>query len=237
MRPGRRGTGGSVTALRYHNVYGPGMPRDTPYAGVAAIFRSALAAGRAPEVFEDGGQRRDFVHVRDVAAANVTCARAAAARPERTRVQRRQRCRAHHRRHGRVARGRNRWPAPVISGRFRLGDVRHVTASSDAGPGGARVSPLEVGFEVGMREFAIGRAARRLTLVQSGSCGSFRPNSANHRPTAVHALGPPDRRLRRRRAARPSTPRPRETSRPNRPVAFQPYQPAVVRLPGAPIST
>ena len=58
-------------ALRYHNVYGPRMPRDTPYAGVASIFRSALAAGRAPRVFEDGAQRRDFVHVRDVARANV----------------------------------------------------------------------------------------------------------------------------------------------------------------------
>jgi dTDP-L-rhamnose 4-epimerase len=60
-----------VTALRYHNVYGPRMPRDTPYAGVAAIFGSAVAAGRAPEVFEDGGQLRDFVHVEDVARANV----------------------------------------------------------------------------------------------------------------------------------------------------------------------
>src|SRR5213078_4667490 len=66
-----RETGVPVTTLRYHNVYGPRMPRDTPYAGVASIFRSALAAGRAPRVFEDGGQRRDFVHVRDVAAANV----------------------------------------------------------------------------------------------------------------------------------------------------------------------
>ena len=60
-----------VTALRYHNVYGPRMPRDTPYAGVASIFRSALESGRAPRVFEDGGQLRDFVHVRDVARANV----------------------------------------------------------------------------------------------------------------------------------------------------------------------
>ncbi|NEE12488.1 NAD-dependent epimerase/dehydratase family protein, partial [Streptomyces sp. SID7499] len=57
-------------SLRYHNVYGPGMPRDTPYAGVASFFRSALARGEAPRVYEDGGQRRDFVHVRDVAAAN-----------------------------------------------------------------------------------------------------------------------------------------------------------------------
>ena len=66
-----RETGVPVTALRYHNVYGPRMPRDTPYAGVASIFRSAYAAGRIPSVFEDGGQRRDFVHVRDVARANV----------------------------------------------------------------------------------------------------------------------------------------------------------------------
>src|SRR5713101_4447348 len=66
-----RMTGGSAVALRYHNVYGPRMPRDTPDSGVAAIFRSALEGGRAPEVFEDGGQRRDFVHVRDVAQANL----------------------------------------------------------------------------------------------------------------------------------------------------------------------
>ena len=60
----------AVCALRYHNVYGPRMPRDTPYAGVASIFRSQLAAGEAPRVFEDGGQLRDFVHVTDVARAN-----------------------------------------------------------------------------------------------------------------------------------------------------------------------
>ena len=39
----------AVTALRYHNVYGPRMPRDTPYAGVAAIFRSQIEAGRRPQ--------------------------------------------------------------------------------------------------------------------------------------------------------------------------------------------
>ena len=64
-------TDSAVTSLRYHNVYGPRMPRDTPYAGVAAIFRSALEAGRAPVVYEDGEQMRDFVNVADVAAANV----------------------------------------------------------------------------------------------------------------------------------------------------------------------
>ena len=76
-RPTRARPASTVTALRYHNVYGPRMPRDTPYAGVASIFRSRLAAGRAPRVFEDGGQRRDFVHVRDVARANVLALTAA----------------------------------------------------------------------------------------------------------------------------------------------------------------
>jgi dTDP-L-rhamnose 4-epimerase len=60
-----------AVSLRYHNVYGPRMPRDTPYAGVASIFRSALASNRAPKVTEDGAQRRNFVHVVDVARANV----------------------------------------------------------------------------------------------------------------------------------------------------------------------
>jgi dTDP-L-rhamnose 4-epimerase len=66
-----RQTGGTVIALRYHNVYGPGMPADTPYSGVAALFRSALEHGEPPRVFEDGAQMRDFVHVDDVATANV----------------------------------------------------------------------------------------------------------------------------------------------------------------------
>ena len=71
-----RQAGGSVVALRYHNVYGPGMPRDTPYSGVAAMFRSAVERGEPPRVFEDGGQMRDFVHVDDVARANVLALRA-----------------------------------------------------------------------------------------------------------------------------------------------------------------
>ena len=73
-------TGGAVTALRYHNVYGPRMPRDTPYAGVASLFRSALEAGRAPRVLEDGRQERDFVHVADVARAGLLAAQELAGR-------------------------------------------------------------------------------------------------------------------------------------------------------------
>src|SRR5439155_21536844 len=124
-----RATGAGAVALRYHNVYGPRMPRDTPYSGVAAIFRSALERGAPPEVFEDGRQRRDFVHVRDVAAANVLALAAADTG-----------FRAYN-----VASGRPRTvgdlaealaaamdgPAPVVTGRFRAGDVRHVVASPE----------------------------------------------------------------------------------------------------------
>jgi dTDP-L-rhamnose 4-epimerase len=73
-------TGGVAIGLRYHNVYGPRMPRDTPYSGVAAIFRSCLENGVPPRVFEDGGQRRDFIHVRDVARANLLALSAVAGR-------------------------------------------------------------------------------------------------------------------------------------------------------------
>ena len=68
-------------ALRYHNVYGPGMPRDTPYSGVAAMFRSSLERGEPPQVYEDGGQMRDFVHVSDVARANLAALRSVVDEP------------------------------------------------------------------------------------------------------------------------------------------------------------
>ncbi|PRY22310.1 NAD-dependent epimerase/dehydratase family protein [Pseudosporangium ferrugineum] len=151
-----RQSGGSVVALRYHNVYGPGMPRDTPYSGVAAIFRSALEAGRAPRVFEDGGQRRDFVHVSDVARANVAAVEAdpggmvaynvASGRPATV---------------GEMAAalaGAMGGPQPVTTGEFRLGDVRHVVASPQraADELGFRA---EIDITAGMIDFA--RAALR----------------------------------------------------------------------------
>ena len=147
-----RETGGSATVLRYHNVYGPGMPRDTPYAGMAAIFRSALARGEAPRVFEDGGQRRDFVSVRDVAAANVAVLDAAPVAGIRT---------------YNVGSGRPRTvldlatalaaalggPAPRVTGEFRLGDVRHVTADTGRLRAELGWAP-RVSFETGISELA-----------------------------------------------------------------------------------
>lgn len=122
-------TGGSVVALRYHNVYGPHMPRDTPYSGVAAIFRSSIERGEPPRVFEDGGQMRDFVHVDDVAAANIAAVAAqregfaafnvCSGRPVSILDVASRLCEA-----------RDAAP-PVITGDYRSGDVRHIVADPE----------------------------------------------------------------------------------------------------------
>lgn len=123
---------GALTTLRFHNVYGPGLPLGTPYAGVAALFRTEVLAGRPPQVTEDGGQRRDFVHVRDVARACVAAVVSDAVAPGTSRA-------------FNVGSGVPRTvlqlatslaaaagaPAPVVTGAARLADVRHVTASSE----------------------------------------------------------------------------------------------------------
>ena len=145
-----RETGATVTALRYHNVYGPRMPRDTPYAGVASIFRSSLAAGKAPRVFEDGGQRRDFVHVRDVAAANVRALEAgvpgafnvASGTPRTVGDMA-----------AALARAVDPALEPVVTGQWRAGDVRHVFASPSRASSELGFTAAE-DFEAGMHEFA-----------------------------------------------------------------------------------
>ncbi|MEJ7891024.1 MAG: NAD-dependent epimerase/dehydratase family protein [Solirubrobacteraceae bacterium] len=144
-----RETGAAAVALRYHNVYGPRMPRDTPYAGVASIFRSRLEAGAAPRVTEDGHQRRDFVHVRDVAAANLLALESsetgafnvASGEPHSV---------------GEMAAALSAamgGPAPEITGAWRAGDVRHVFASVDRIRAELGYTP-GVTFADGMAEFA-----------------------------------------------------------------------------------
>ncbi|MGW1911692.1 NAD-dependent epimerase/dehydratase family protein [Streptomyces sp. NPDC002076] len=148
-----RSTGGSAVSLRYHNVYGPRMPRDTPYAGVASFFRSALARGEAPRVFEDGRQRRDFVHVRDVAAANVAALEAEAAPGVLAAYNTGS---GEPRTVGELARALAAacgGPEPVVTGEYRLGDVRHITADSSRLRADLGWKP-QVEFTAGMREFA-----------------------------------------------------------------------------------
>ncbi|MFJ5840049.1 NAD-dependent epimerase/dehydratase family protein [Streptomyces shenzhenensis] len=148
-----RATGGAAVSLRYHNVYGPGMPRDTPYAGVASFFRSALARGESPRVFEDGRQRRDFVHVRDVAAANALAVEAGSA-PGALTVYNTGSGEPHT--VGEMAAelaAAHGGPTPVVTGEYRLGDVRHITADSARLRAELGWRP-RVGFRAGMRRFA-----------------------------------------------------------------------------------
>ena len=63
-------------ALRYFNTYGPRQALSNPYTGAVAIFSSCLLGGRAPIVYEDGRQSRDFTHVADIVQANVLALRA-----------------------------------------------------------------------------------------------------------------------------------------------------------------
>ncbi|MFG1707483.1 NAD-dependent epimerase/dehydratase family protein [Nonomuraea sp. M3C6] len=147
-----RETSGTAVALRYHNVYGPRMPRNTPYAGVASLFLSSLLAGQAPRVFEDGAQQRDFIHVRDVARANalalgagtpglLTAYNIASGTPHTV---------------GELAAAlaaQTGGPRPVTTGDYRLGDVRHIVASP------ARAArelgfTAKIRFEDGLKEFA-----------------------------------------------------------------------------------
>ncbi|MDQ4052828.1 MAG: NAD-dependent epimerase/dehydratase family protein [Actinomycetota bacterium] len=151
-----RQAGAAAIALRYHNVYGSGMPRDTPYSGVAAMFRSSLERGEPPQVFEDGAQMRDFVHVSDVARANVLALRAVVGESGR-----------HYATYNvcsgrplaildvarQVASGSGREIEPQVTGGYRPGDVRHIVASPER-------AKRELGFTAeitpddGLRDFA-----------------------------------------------------------------------------------
>ncbi len=116
-----------VTALRFFNIYGPRQALSNPYTVVAAVFGSRMLNGSAPLVFEDGEQMRDFVSIDDIVRANML----AMDHPESD---------------GEVINVGGgqpitiRWVAellatelgvdlpPVITNRFRAGDIRHCYA-------------------------------------------------------------------------------------------------------------
>ena len=177
-----RMTGGRAVALRYHNVYGPRMPLNTPYAGVAALFRSRLERGEPPLVYEDGRQRRDFVHVRDVARANVLALEALENGALENGDEGEGRLRAYNiasgtvRSIGEVAHALAEaygGPEPRVTGGFRLGDVRHIVAS----PERARRElgfAARVPFSSGMAEFAGARTGAQTATETDAKTGVVR---------------------------------------------------------------
>jgi dTDP-L-rhamnose 4-epimerase len=142
-----------AAALRFFNVYGPRQALSNPYTGVLAIFASQLLNGKPPMIFEDGLQRRDFVHVRDVARAcrlalevpeanqevfNVGSGKSISIRQiadqlavmlDRTDIE------------------------PEITGRYRIGDIRHCFADISKARRILGYEP-QVSFEDGLAELA-----------------------------------------------------------------------------------
>lgn len=122
-----RAYGIPTVALRLFNVYGPRQALSNPYTGVLAIFASRLLNDHAPLIFEDGLQQRDFVSVHDVARACVLAMNAPAAVGRAINI-------------GsgdayavrdvaiRLSRVLGRSIAPVVTGRYRVGDIRHCFA-------------------------------------------------------------------------------------------------------------
>jgi dTDP-L-rhamnose 4-epimerase len=142
----------STAALRFFNVYGPRQALSNPYTGVLAIFAARLLNGRSPMVFEDGRQRRDFVHVRDVAIA----CRLALASPYDGEV-------------FNIGSGQSRSIAavahdlaevmgrpdlkPHITGKYRAGDIRHCFADIEKSRRLLDFSP-SIEFMQGLEELA-----------------------------------------------------------------------------------
>jgi dTDP-L-rhamnose 4-epimerase len=143
----------ATTALRFFNVYGPHQALSNPYTGVLAIFAGRLLNGRRPPIFEDGHQRRDFVSVHDVgracrlaleregsggAVVNVGSGRSASVLEIA----------------GRLARVMGREDiAPEVTGRYRVGDVRHCFADVSLAADVLGYEP-QVALEDGLAELA-----------------------------------------------------------------------------------
>jgi dTDP-L-rhamnose 4-epimerase len=139
-----------ATALRFFNAYGPRQALSNPYTGVAAIFAARLLNGRAPVIFEEGLQSRDFVHVSDIAAAITATLQPGRADGQVLNIGT-----------GRsvsvaevasvLARGLGVEIEPELPGDYRTGDIRHCFAATELAVGALGFS-AQVGFEAGMAE-------------------------------------------------------------------------------------
>lgn len=141
-----------VTALRFFNVYGPRQALSNPYTGVLAIFASRLLNDNPPLIFEDGQQRRDFVSVYDIARASRLAYETEAARNEVFNI-------------GsgnaytiasiaeRMRRVIGKDIEPEITGKYRVGDIRHCFADISKAEAVLGFRP-QVDFEEGLIELA-----------------------------------------------------------------------------------
>jgi dTDP-L-rhamnose 4-epimerase len=158
--------GVGAVALRYQNVYGAGQSLSNPYTGILSIFSREMLAGRGIEIFEDGEESRDFVHVRDVARVNAAALESAVdaeilnvGSGERTSVlEIARRLGENYGYEGQVR----------ISGRFRAGDIRHNFADVTRLQCVLGLRP-EIGLDTGLAEFC----AWVRTELQGGDDGTY----------------------------------------------------------------
>lgn len=141
-----------TTAMRFFNVYGTRQALSNPYTGVLAIFASRLLNNNAPMIFEDGKQKRDFIHVKDVARA----CRLAMETPEAdgevlnvgsgnqytiTYIAEK------------LAQVMNKDISPEVTGKYRVGDIRHCFANTQRTEEILDFKP-QINFEDGLLELA-----------------------------------------------------------------------------------
>jgi dTDP-L-rhamnose 4-epimerase len=143
--------GVSCVAFRYQNVYGPGQSLINPYTGILAIFSSLINSGSTIRIFEDGLESRDFVYIDDVTDATIAGMEAnifndvfnvgygepiSVVRVANTLMD----C-------------YNKKTEMIITGEFRLGDIRHNYADITKIKKVLGVTP-KINFEAGIRKFA-----------------------------------------------------------------------------------
>jgi dTDP-L-rhamnose 4-epimerase len=141
-----------VTALRFFNIYGTRQALSNPYTGVAAVFASRMLNNKQPLIFEDGEQMRDFVHVDDIVQANMLAMESpesnghviniGCGKPIKIREIAEI-----------LARSLGRDAMPVITNKYRAGDIRHCYADISKARTLLRYEP-QISHEEGFRELA-----------------------------------------------------------------------------------
>ena len=142
-----------VTALRFFNIYGTRQALSNPYTGVAAVFASRMLNGKQPLIFEDGEQQRDFVSIHDIVRANILAMDAPASNGEVINVGSGQPVSI--RRGAELLAGAlgSRGLEPVVTGKYRAGDIRHCYADISKAQNLLAYEP-QVSHEEGFAELA-----------------------------------------------------------------------------------
>jgi dTDP-L-rhamnose 4-epimerase len=146
-----RAYGFEAVALRLFNVYGPRQALSNPYTGVMAIFSTRLLHGRPPLINEDGQQRRDFVNVHDVVDAFVRALERPGVAGRAYNIGSGQAVTVEQvaQRLGRVLDKPS--IAPVVTGEYRVGDIRHCFADISRARAALGYAP-RVSLDEGLQE-------------------------------------------------------------------------------------